>query len=148
MHVEQPLVVVHPHLLSHVRGVSTIMYSHVREGFKNPSHKNFWLWGYPPPPGPPRTIFSQKINGKQKNVVFRYRWRFLRAYLNSAGSVDSMGVLVPRECVRMERSEDVTHPEEIHFEGTDMQMRVCCMRNGENTLSKGSSPTPHRIARF
>ena len=73
--------------------------------------------GVPSPPGPPRTIFSQKINGKQKNVVFWYRWRFLRAYLNSAGSVDSMGVLVPRECVRMERSEDVTHPEKIHFEG-------------------------------
>ena len=31
-------------------------------------------------------------------------------HLNGAGCVDSMGVLVPRECVRMERSEDVTHP--------------------------------------
>ena len=41
---------------------------------------------------------------------------FSKQYLNSAGCVDSVGVLVPRECVRMERSEDVTNPEKIHFE--------------------------------
>ena len=39
---------------------------------------------------------------------------FSKQYLNSAGCVDSVGVLVPRECVRMERSEDVTNPEQIH----------------------------------
>ena len=65
MHVEQPLVVVHPDLHS--------MYD-------------------------------------ETDVLFQ-------AYLNSAGCIDSMGVLIPRECVRMERSEDVTHPEQIHFQG-------------------------------
>ena len=71
MHVEQPLVVVHPHLFS--IGDETGI---------------FWL------------VFSP-----------------FGVNLNSARSVDSMGVLVPRECVRVERSEDVTHPEKIHFEG-------------------------------
>ena len=40
---------------------------------------------------------------------------FDKVHLNSAGGVDSVGVLVPRERVRMERSEDVTHPENVHF---------------------------------
>ena len=73
---------------------------------------------------------------------------FSEQYLHSAGSVDSMGVLVPRECVRMERSEDVTHPEKIHFEGVYMQMHVCRIRNETNTSSKGWSPTRRHIARF
>ena len=63
-------------------------------------------------------------------------------YLNSAGSVDSMGVLVPRECVRVERSEDVTHPEKIHFEG---QICVWISHKISEYLEQGmvSSTPPH-----
>ena len=36
------------------------------EGFKNPSHGNCPLGGYPlPPPGPSRTTFSGKVNEKK-----------------------------------------------------------------------------------
>ena len=39
--------------------------SPLREGVNNPSHGNCWLGGYPlPPPGPLRTTFSRKVNGK------------------------------------------------------------------------------------
>ena len=60
MHVEQPFVVVHPHLGENVNYFSG--------------------------------VYQQ------------------RSYLNSASSVNSVGVLVPRERVRVERSEYVTHP--------------------------------------
>ena len=61
MHVEQPLVVVHPHLV-------------------------------------------------EKRELFLMSFRADISYLNSASSVNSVGVLVPRERVRVERSEYVTHP--------------------------------------
>ena len=66
MHVEQPLVVVHPHL-----------------------DEKTWI------------ISQEFLN------------RYDISYLNSARSVNSMGVLVSRERVRVERSEYVTHPGNI-----------------------------------
>ena len=71
-----------------------------------------------------------------------------------------MSVLVPGECVRMERSEDVTNPEKkIHFERGPSDMgiwmgvlwpdfKVLHKKNGRDTSSKGWFPTPHHIARF
>ena len=74
---------------------------------------------------------------------------FDKVHLNSASGVDSVGVLVPRERVRMERSEDVTNPEKVYFEGQLYALGLGVMhKNVTSTLSKGWSPTPHHIARF
>ena len=61
------------------------------------------------------TTASQKGRLERGGLARAGNARQRHIHLNSAGGVDSVGVLVPRERVRMERSEDVTHPENVHF---------------------------------
>ena len=49
----------------------------LRGHFKNPSPGNCPLGGFPPPPGPSRTTFSRKVNGKgRKRRFLRNKHRF------------------------------------------------------------------------